>query len=210
MPRPPSVLCVIGVATLLLAGCTSPDEPGETGPSATSAAESSTEPSASPSPSPSPSQEPEPVVVAPQRPAAMDDDGYQGAAAAAEYFLELDDYIMKTNDTAEWEAMSHEKCTTCAARLHQAQNIAKNADVFEGGKVSTRILHSYEQDGPTGIWPIDVEISVAPVSITDSAGKVLYSAKKSVAKERIEVVREDDRWIIVNIADVEETARQAK
>jgi hypothetical protein len=202
MPRPPSVLCVIGVATLLLSGCTEPNAPGATEPSAPPVAESPTEPSASPSPSP----EPEPVVVPPQRPAAMDDGGYKGAAAAAEYFKLLDEYIMKTNDTAEWEAMSHEECSTCDDRLEQARLIAANDYTYVGGESTVRISHVYEQDSATGIWPVDVETSIKPTTILDSNQEEIQTLDAVSGTQRFEVLRVDDRWVIVGIAGIEDEA----
>ncbi|WP_418277655.1 DUF6318 family protein [Isoptericola jiangsuensis] len=201
MPRPRTALCALGAAILLLAGCTTPAPPDATGQSPAPDATASSEPAPAPSSSRS---EADPVIVAPPRPAAMDDDGYEGASAAAEYFIELDDYIMKTNDTAEWEAMSHEKCSTCAARLEQAQTIADSAYTYTGGDSEVRVDHVYEQDSATRIWPVDVYSSVEPASLVDANGAEVQSLEAVSAMNRVEVVRDNGRWTIVGITGLDQ------
>ncbi|MGF0115015.1 DUF6318 family protein [Promicromonospora sp. Marseille-Q5078] len=187
---------IAAAAALLAAGCddAAPATPSPE-PTATSA---STDASASPSPSSTA------VVVAPERPKEMDDDGPAGAEAAAVYFLELDDYIMKTNDTAEWEAMSGKACGFCDDRLDQARTIADRGDVFEGGSTTVKILHTYEQDAATGIWPIDVETSEKPWTITDSNGEEIASQAAVVAKSRVEVAQKSGDWVIVGVVNDKE------
>ncbi|MFE5339995.1 DUF6318 family protein [Isoptericola sp. NPDC056578] len=185
---------IAAAAVLLVAGCD--DDP----PATPSAEPTATDVSPSASPSPSSSA----VVVAPERPKKMDDDGPAGAEAAAVYFLELDDYIMKTGDTAEWEAMSGKACGFCDARLEQAQTIAKRGDRFEGGATRARALHTYEQDAVTGIWPVDVETREDPWTITDSNGEELASDKAVVAKSRVEVARRSSDWIVVGVINDQE------
>lgn len=195
MSRTATTFGAAALVALLLAGCTTPD-PTPTDPGSTAQATSSPAPSAAES---SPAASPTPVVVAPERPAAMDDAGYKGAEAAAKYFLSLDDYMMKTGDTAEWEAMSHKKCEFCAERLEQAHTITEEGHLWTGGENSARILHTYEQDEPTGIWPIDVEVTVEPTHVTDSSGQEVYASDKVVAERRLEVVRRGDQWIIIDL-----------
>ncbi len=198
MPRA-TIFGAAALTALLLAGCTT-SEPAPTEPGTTAEATSS------PSPSPVESS-PAPVVIAPERPAEMDDDGYQGAEAAAKYFLSLDDHMMKTGDTAEWEAMSHEECSTCTKRLEQARTIAENGDEFHGGEMTVEILHTYEQDEPTGIWPIDISVEVEPVTITNQEGDEVFSEDAVVAEQRIEVTHQRDRWVIVNVVGAEHLDR---
>jgi hypothetical protein len=187
-----------GLATVLVvAGC-SADDPGSTPPSPSSG---STQASAAPTPSPSASS----VVVKPERPAEMDDDGAAGAEAAAQYFLELDSYIQATNDTAEWEAMSHQECEYCANRLDQAREIAKFGDTYEGGKSTVKILETYEQDTVTGIWPIDVEILEDASQITSDGGEVVFENEANVSRARVEIGRRSGEWVIVGVTNIPES-----
>ncbi|MFD6176388.1 MULTISPECIES: DUF6318 family protein [unclassified Isoptericola] len=185
---------IAAAAALLVAGCDS-DQPADPSPEPTQT-------SASPETPASPTPSPTPTVKAPERPKAMDDDGPAGAEAAAVYFLELDDYIMKTGDTAEWEAMSLKSCDRCSARLEQAQGIANRGEAWKGGEIRAQVLHTYEQDLATGVWPVDVEVKVAPVELTDKDGKVVFSEGANRAKSRIEMTRQDNRWVVLGVGDI--------
>jgi len=198
MTRTRAILAATSIATaaaLALAACDGGDTPASPSPepSASSAA-----PSASPSPSATS------VVVPPERPKAMDDDGPAGAEAAAVYFLELDDYIMKTGDTAEWEAMSHKSCKHCAARLDQARQISEQGDVFTGGERTASVLHTYEQDAATGIWPLDVHVEEKASRITDASGDVLLDNKAQAKNLRVELARKGDKWTVIGVAGIPE------
>jgi hypothetical protein len=185
------------LACLLLAGCTGTDPatPG-TGstPEAAPSAEASPPASAAPS-SPVPVE----VVVPPERPAAMDDDGAEGAKAAAEYFALLDTYIMKTNDTAVYERMTHPECETCAARLDQAREIAENRDVFSGGEADAKALHVFDQDHATGVWPVDIGGTTAPVTITSPDGDIVAEFPLEEFSQRMEVLHTGGEWLIVGV-----------
>ncbi|QAY64225.1 hypothetical protein ET495_14510 [Xylanimonas allomyrinae] len=153
------------------------------------------------SPAPTPSPTASRVVIKPARPAAMDDDGPAGAEAAARYFLELDSYMQATGDTTEWEAMSHQSCEFCAKRRDQARKIAERGDSFDGGHTAATILHTYQQDAPTGIWPIDVQTEEGSSRIMTSTGDVLWEQSAVRSQFRVEVARRDDAWVIVGVAD---------
>ncbi|WP_425955260.1 DUF6318 family protein [Xylanimonas sp. McL0601] len=186
--RTAGIVAVVGA--LSLGGCSS-DGGGSV------AEPSSAATSASPAPSPSASR----VVVKPVRPAAMDDDGPAGAEAAAKYFLELDSYMQASGDTSEWEGMSHESCEYCAKRLDQARQIVANGDTFEGGEAAVEVLHTYAQDGTTGIWPIDVRVHETATKITSASGEVAFSNAKNVYSARIELGRQRDSWVIVELGN---------
>ncbi|NOV97137.1 DUF6318 family protein [Isoptericola halotolerans] len=198
-PRPVPASGALALVALLLAGCTGPEpapDPGTTAEAAPSPSATAAESSPTPSPTP--------VVVAPERPAAMDDDGYEGAEAAAVYFQLLDTYMMKTGDTTEWEAMSHPECNTCANRLEQAQTIAANGDRFEGGETSVQVLHTYEQDEPTGGWPLDVEVTTQEVTITGPEGTDIAQFASTQGVVRMELIRHGGQWAILGVAPLEE------
>ncbi|MCA5894868.1 DUF6318 family protein [Isoptericola sp. NEAU-Y5] len=199
MPRATLAATAVGLAAvLLLAGC------GLDGPEPPPAASESTTPGPSLSASPSVSPSPTSTVAPPERPAEMDDDGAAGAEAAAVYFKLLDPYIMKTGDTAEWEAMSHKTCQTCANRLEQSREIAQNGDKFHGGETHVRTLQTYEQDPSTGIWPIDLQVTTGAVEITDPAGETVFSYEKVTYSIRIEMSRVGEDWAVVGVSNLDE------
>lgn len=195
MTRTRAILAAtITAAALLVAGCDS-DTPTTPSPEPTT---TSTSPDASPSPTASS------VAVKPERPAEMNDDGPAGAEAAAQYFQELDSYIMKTGDTAEWETMSHKSCKYCSSRLDQAREIADRGDTFTGGEVSVRILHTYEQDAATGIWPIDIRLSEEASTIKDTTGEVVFSSDATSGELRMEMARRGGQWVVIGVPDIPE------
>jgi hypothetical protein len=201
MTRARPLTSAVLLTVLLLAGCTGGGEPAAspTPDVSSGPATSSPPPSETPSPSPSPTE----VVEPPERPAALDDPGLEGAKAAAEYFALLDTYIMKTGDTAVYEQMSHPMCETCTARLDQAQEIARNGDIFTGGDTRAKVVHAYEQDNSTGIWPLDVEEDTTAVVITDSEGREVATFERYSDRSRYEVFRGDDAWYIIGIVGLD-------
>jgi hypothetical protein len=141
-------------------------------------------------------------VVKPVRPAGLDDESYHGAEAAAIYFLQLDAYMQATGDTTEWEAMSYKTCNFCAARLEQAHQIAEGGYTWTGGEMEASIVHTYEQDAITGIWPMDVRITQASASVHDGTGRSVKEIDQNIGDRRVEVVRVNGRWVIVGVADM--------
>ncbi|MEL7974371.1 DUF6318 family protein [Isoptericola sp. F-RaC21] len=184
---------IAAAAALLVAGCD--DDPPAT-PSPEPSA-SSTGSDASPSASPSASS----VVVAPERPKAMDDDGPAGAEAAAVYFLELDPYIMGTGDTTEYKAMSLKSCEFCANRLDQAKELSDENLTWDGGTVTAEVTHTYEQDAVTGIWPIDIDAVISAVSVTDPSGDEVFADPQTRTKYRVEIAKAKGKWQVVGVAD---------
>jgi hypothetical protein len=181
--------------TGLLAACSGSAEPAEPAEPATPTPNIT---QASPSPSPSPS--PKPEVDKPERPAAMDQHDAEGAAAAAEYFLALYPYIMKTGDTVEFMAMSHKACGYCTAALENEKWLRDTNAIFSGGEVTTRLETTYQRDALTGLFPFDVEVTQTPITITDSSGKEVDAVKRTVSLARVEVGLREGDWVIATVA----------
>ena len=162
-----------------------------------------TEPtSAAPSVSATPSASPSAAIEKPDRPAAIDENTQAGAEAAAVYFLELDSYMQATGDTTEWEAMSHETCDFCAARLEQAREITEAGDTFSGGETRASVRKTYSQDPVTGIWPIDVRVDTQTSTITASGGETVFESHASTTEARVEVAQKDGTWVVITGAEV--------
>ncbi len=120
---------VVAAVGWVVAGCTGGEEP-DPSPSVGVSAESS--PTETPEASPT-----EAGPVKPERPAAMDRDDAEGAAAAAEYFLSLYGYVLATGDTAEWDAMTWaETCEFCANVKADAEAVSLAGDTYEGAEIT--------------------------------------------------------------------------
>lgn len=183
----------VAVALFALAGCTGN---ADAGPSPTTTVVG--EPSASASASASGEADAE--VEKPERPAAMDRDDAEGAAAAAEYFIELYPYVMATGDTAEFEAMSHEACGFCTDVLNDARRVAQNEESYIGGQTAIAVSQVYEQDELTGIYPLDVSIVQEASRIIDRHGEEVSSLARTASDLRVEVGRRGHHWVIAEVA----------
>lgn len=187
--RVAGVAVVVGLALSACTG-TTPDPDGAGSPIG--------EPTASASPTPS-------VPAKPERPAAMERDDAEGAAAAAEYFIELYPYVMATGDTEEFEAMSHRACGFCEQALKDANRIQGRDQNFQGGETEVKVLDQYLQDDLTGIYPLDVEVKQDASETLDADGSLFSSAETQTSEHRVEVGRKNDRWVVVAIAPRPET-----
>ncbi len=159
--------------------------------------------SASPTgvPTPAASASPSPSSPAkPERPEAMKRTDAKGAAAAAEYFIELYPYVMATGDTEEFEAMSHRACGFCEQAVKDAERIKDRNQVFQGGTTKVKILDRFVQDDLTGIYPLDVEVNQAASETLAPDGSVVSSAEAQVSAHRVEIGRKDGHWVVVAIA----------
>jgi hypothetical protein len=184
-------------ATLALGACTSDDPPPSQTQSPAPVAESPT-PEASPTPSPSPSPSDQ---AAPERPAAMDRDDAEGAAAAAVYFLELYEHVFTSQDGTEFSAMSHKACKFCTSSLDRLEWLEKEGASFEGGTTTATIETTYERDPITTLYPFDVIMKQSPITITSSDGQVLDEVEASTRVVRVEVGRKDDAWVVATVAN---------
>lgn len=178
---------------VVLSACTGGEpDPGTAGP-ATSGPSRSSAVSASPSPSVS-------LPTRPERPAAMQREDANGAAAAAEYFIELYPYVMATGDTKEFEAMSHPECGFCADALEQAIRIRSRDETWSGGEIQSTLLEAYQRDGATGIYPLDFEVEQSAAQIIDSANVRVFEGQDESARYRVEMGRGSEGWVVVEIA----------
>ncbi|WP_435737369.1 DUF6318 family protein [Cellulosimicrobium sp. PMB13] len=182
---------------LVVGGCTA-EEPVEPEPS-TNTAES---PEVTEEPEPTPT---ETGPVKPERPAAMEQEDAEGAAAAAEYFIELYDYVMTTGDTTEWRAMSLESCTFCQGSIEQANQISSRSDVFEGGDAVVTVDDPtfYARDEATGIYSLDARVIQEPIAIRSAKGEELFAQERTDDLYRAEVGRRNGEWVVVEISLLE-------
>jgi hypothetical protein len=134
----------------------------------------------------------------------MEKQDAEGAAAALEHFLSLDQYAMATGDVAPLDAMSHQSCEYCDSRIEQAQTIAERGDKYSGGLATATVVTTFERDPVTGILPLDVRISEEPATITDVAGEEVFSSEGGTADRRVEMGIVEGQWVVVEIGPIPE------
>lgn len=172
------------VLAALLTGCTG-EPTAEPSPTRTATAS----PTASPTPTPTSTPEPE-------RPAAMDDPGVDGAVAAATYFLSLYPYVYNTGDLTAWKALSHPECVFCASVMTNVDEMHSKGNHQVGPTVTVDAAVGREVD-PGVFFAVDIDTTQGPSKELDPRGEVidemLDSTKIHVS---IAVVREGGSWII--------------
>lgn len=157
---------------------------------------------AEPTPAFTPTTEPSPTSApAPVRPAAMDSTDGKGAAAAAQYFLGLYPYMMRTGDTSEWDAMSWSECTFCNNSMADAAKMREGSATFEGGEVTTTVIEIYKRDDLVGGYPLDIELSLADAYGLDSSGRS-WTLPAKTAPVRVEMIHGGTGWIVLNVLSV--------
>ena len=194
--RPTPAVVVLTAAACLVAGCTGGQEPTPSPPSATAV-----EPA--PAPSPTPTTD---APVKPERPAAMDTDDAAGAAAAAEYYVELSGYALAAVDGSELGAMSHSTCGYCSETMEQVAWLDSSDGSYIGGQMDASVEDpaKYVRDQQTGIYPLDMTVTQEALTVNDGDGAEVASEPASTATVRVEVGRTDGNWVVVEIAPVPE------
>ena len=194
------VVGVVVAVGCVVAGCTGGGGPGPS-PSVDEPVVPSPSESESESPVPSPA---EPGPVKPERPAAMDRDDAVGAAAAAEYFLELYPYVMATGDTAEWDAMTWaDTCGFCTGVRDNALEIQSAGDAYSGSETTVNSAEAGEVDTLTGGRAVIVDVVQAPHRRTGSDGEVIAEGGEVTGRLHVDVLFTDGRWYIVGASELD-------
>lgn len=186
----PAVACVVLVGAL--GACGSGTPVAEPSGDVTATAEPT--PTVTPSPEPSPSQTDD---AAPPRPAAMDRTDGEGAAAAAQYFMSLYEYVNMSQDLSEWSAITFPTCEFCEKTRGVVEGMASSQSHLEGGEITSRVVTTYEMDTLLGGYPLDVEVTQGPARIVDATGAVTNETAGSTGVLRVEVVHDGTMWRLV-------------
>ncbi|MFS0701529.1 DUF6318 family protein [Cellulomonas sp. 179-A 4D5 NHS] len=142
-----------------------------------------------PSPTPTTTREPE-------RPAAMEDPGVDGAAAAATYFLSLYPYVYNTGDLTAWKALSHPECVFCASVVSGVGEMQAAGRHQEGTDTTVSNTHAQEVE-PGVLYAIELTVLQGPAVELDRNGTVVeedLSTTESVV--HVAVQRAGSAWVI--------------
>jgi hypothetical protein len=181
------------VAALCVAGCTG-REPEVVEPSRAATGSVGPTPSVTPTPMPS-EQAPEPPPPPPEL-ASTDE---AGAAAAAQYFVSLYAYTLRTGDVSLWEQMSHTECGFCAGIREDSLAAAARGEQYEGGEITLTNITVLERDDLIGGYPIDARYSQAPERLLTPTGEVASTTEANSGNVRIDTFRSVDGWKILAV-----------
>ncbi len=185
-------LGVVVAVGWVVAGCTGGDEPDPT-PSV----EETVEPSPTETPDPEPT---ETGPVKPERPAAMDRDDGEGAAAAAEYFLSLYDNVLASGDSVEWEAMTWaETCSFCTAVRDRALDVHSSGDTFTGSEITVSNPDIGEYDDFVGGYPILFDFEQTPHQRIAPDGSVVSEDQGAQGALQVDMKHLEDGWIVLAV-----------
>lgn len=153
---------------------------------------------------PEPTDEPDPVatdragepLVAPVRPAAMDNDDVAGAQAAAEYFMEVAGYAERSQDLTEFKALCDSESNFCAAVIDQVTADVEAGSITVGGSTeftTARVLPPAEDPFYLVVGTLDR----ARLTGFDASGNVVFVSEGETDLDfAVAVQRQDDGWII--------------
>lgn len=157
-------MSVVGLAAIMaLAGCSASPEDAEPAPTVT-VAEPLPEPVPEPSEetggeAPSPVATPEPLPL-PEYPADLTlEDTADNALIAAEYFLELMNYIQSTGDVGPFQEVSADSCSSCADFIER-QRVRYESGGFSNGQQAYLKAPQVERTSDGLAWVVTANIEV--------------------------------------------------
>ncbi len=190
------------LGALLVGGCTG-GEPEVEESQLPLPASVTASPSASASDEPSAEASPEASGAAdagePERPAAMDRDDGKGAAAAVDYFFQVQHHMLLTGDRSTYKELSHRACGYCDSTLDNAKWLSDTGSSYEGGAVEVEVLSTYQRDPVTGVTPLDIRVKTEELTIRDSDGAEVDHVGAQTTEIRAELGQRDGRWIVVGM-----------
>ncbi|MFI2753940.1 DUF6318 family protein [Cellulomonas sp. P22] len=185
--RPTAVARVAILAALALTpvtGCTSTPDPS---PSPTV-----TEAVATPTPPPTPTSTHSPK---PERPAAMNDPGVDGAIAAATYFVSLFPYVYSTGELAEWNALSHPECEYCSSVRDDVTEMHVAGESQRGPEVAVTSTQGVQID--PWWYSVKLDLKQGPWVIVDSAGATIREdVATTTLHMELAVIPHWDTWLV--------------
>jgi len=124
----------------------------------------------------------------------------EGARKTALYFLELFPYMMRSGDTKEWDRLSVAKeCKFCSSNRADAIAARKEHRSYSGGRISARVITTYDRDTLYDGYPIDVKVIQQAYVFRDRGGKTVSSKPKTSGILSVEVIRSGKGWKILGV-----------
>ncbi len=114
-------------------------------------------------------------LVPPERPSAMDNDDEAGAQAAAEYFMELSGYAVRSQDLTEFSQLCDPESIYCTAVLDEVSADAAAGTYTVGGATTFSAL-TVDPPVEHPFYLVWGSLDTSPFAAYDGAGAVLYES----------------------------------
>ena len=122
-----------------------------------------------------------------------------GAAAAAEYFLDLYPYAMLTGDLAEWDRISARGCVFCAVFRSTVAHTYDVGGRFTGGALTHQPGTVLNQDPVIGGYLVEVHYEVSPGMELDADDEPVAPVLAETATAYVDTVYSYDGWTLVEL-----------
>ena len=124
---------MIAICCVVVLGACGEGSAAQTTTSAAAPSTPTDAPTREPSPDPLPTDRAGEPLVPPERPTAMESNDERGAQAAAEYFVELYGYTLRTQDTEKFEQICDSESLFCNEVISEVKLDVESGNYTLGG-----------------------------------------------------------------------------
>lgn len=194
-----AALLAVGTMTGALSSCGKP-APEPTATSASSApAPTATEPSPTPTASPSPTP--------PAKPAGWTSNDDAGALAAAQYFMDLYNYVIATGDLTEWKALAAPDCGFCSSVATTTGDVYGAGGHIEGGAITVSEPAVVGRDEAFAITTVEMRYSTDAVRDVAADGAAISSTPAESAWVAADLYFTGSGWQLYGVDSREDSVR---
>lgn len=164
-------------------------------------------PTTSTAPAPVPTDKAGQPLLPPERPAAMDQGDTAGAQAAAEYFMALSGYAVRSQDLSAFTQLSDPECFYCDAVIDEVTaDVA--AGVYTIGGDTALSVSTIDPPAHEPFYIVWGVLDRAPFVAYDSSGNTVYESDGDSSLEfAVRLQRAaDGRWVVMGTQAGEELA----
>ena len=146
-------------------------------------------------------------LMPPKRPAAMEHGDTAGAQAAAEYFMELSGYAVRSQDLSAFTQLSDPECFYCDAVIDEVTADAA-AGVYTIGGDTVFSVSTIDPPAQESFYIVWGTLDRTPFVAYDSSGKTIYESDGDSSLEfAVRLQHEvDGRWVVMGTQAGEERA----
>lgn len=136
-------------------------------------------------------------LVPPVRPPAMDNDDEAGARAAAEYFIELSGYAVRSQSLESLTEMCDPESIYCTAITDEVDSDVTAGNITVGGS-KTFTVTDVDPPGESPFYVVWGTLARTPFTVFDSSGSTIYESDGDVALPFAVAVqyRPDGSWLV--------------